>query len=100
MSLWLRTEGRTCVAVAVCDRCKMKRYADFLVPDPNAPGLRVCGDTCVDVLDPWRLAPRTTEDITVKGVRPEVALINSGMGDPHVAIPGRFIPGQAYPSTL
>ena len=76
MSLWLRTEGRTCVAVAICDRCKMKRYSDFLVPDPNTPGLRVCGDTCVDVLDPWRLAPRTTEDITVKGVRPEVALTN------------------------
>ena len=77
MGLWLHTEGDTVVAVAVCDRCKMKRHSTFLVPDPNTPGLRVCKDTCVDVYDPWRLAPRTTEDITVKGVRPEVAILNS-----------------------
>jgi hypothetical protein len=57
----------------------MKRAATFLVPDPNTPGLQVCGDTCVDIYDPWRLAPRTTEDITVKGVRPEVSVANNNV---------------------
>lgn len=75
--LYLNTLGDTCVAVAVCDRCKMKRPSTFLVPDPNMPGLRVCLDTCVDVYDPWRLAPRTTEDITVRNIRPEVPITNT-----------------------
>jgi len=74
MPLYLNTRGRNVVAVKVCDRCKMKRFADFLVSDPNAPGLQVCRDTCMDVLDPWRKAPRMTEDITVRGVRPEVSV--------------------------
>jgi len=80
MPLYLHTRGKAVAAVKICDRCKMKRYAEFLVPDPNAPGLQVCKDTCVDVLDPWRLAPRATEDITVRGVRPEVE-ISDGTGD-------------------
>jgi hypothetical protein len=74
MPLYLNTSGNSVVAVAVCDRCKMKRAVTFLVPDPNSPGLQVCQDTCVDLLDPWRLAPRMTEDITVRGVRPEVEI--------------------------
>jgi hypothetical protein len=88
MGLWLHTEGDTVVAVAICDRCKMKRHSTFLVPDPNTPGLRVCQDTCVDVYDPWRLAPRTTEDITVKGVRLTMALQVQERSSPN----GREIP--------
>ena len=95
MGLWLHTEGDTVVAVAICDRCKMKRHSTFLVPDPNTPGLRVCQDTCVDVYDPWRLAPRTTEDITVKGVRPEVPLVNSLVYTMnYTPLAGSYTPGE------
>lgn len=95
MPLYLNTDGRTTAAIGLCDRCKMKRYSDFLVPDPNSPGLRVCMDTCVDVLDPWRLPPRSTEDITVKGVRPEVPLTNpTTYTFTYTALSGTFAPGE------
>jgi hypothetical protein len=62
-------------AIAVCDRCKLKYlYAD-LNPDGNSPGLRVC-DKCWDTKDPWRLAPRPTEDISLRFARPDVDISN------------------------
>ena len=65
MSLFLNTLGGTNVGIGICDRCKMKRPLVRLVPDGNSPGLRVCEDKpgCRDVLDPWRLPARRTEDI-------------------------------------
>ena len=76
MPLYLNTLGRQTVAIGVCDRCKMKRPLDFLVSDPNAPGLRVCQDTCVDQFDPWRLPARSTENVTVHYPRPEEPIPN------------------------
>lgn len=75
MSLWLDTRGKWSVAIAICDRCKMKRSITHLVSDPNAPGLRVCMDTCVDVLDPYRLPARQPENITLNYPRPDVPLV-------------------------
>lgn len=61
------------VAKAVCDRCKMRKNYDELRADGNSPGLRVCSE-CWDPIDPWRLAPRPTEDITLQYPRPETKL--------------------------
>jgi hypothetical protein len=69
MSLYLKPKGSK-VAIAICGRCKMKRYHDDLVSDPNIPGLMVCED-CADVRDPYRRPPRKPEDINLRTPRPE-----------------------------
>lgn len=45
----------------------------MLHPDPNAPGLRVCRDD-LDLLDPWRLPARPSENISLPFARPDVPL--------------------------
>lgn len=80
MSLYLDTRGMTIVAIGICDRCKMKRSLTQLVSDPNAPGLRVCQDRCVDLFDPWRLPARATENITLRYPRPDVPLTVDDVG--------------------
>jgi hypothetical protein len=74
MPKFLNTEGLTSVAIAVCDRCKMKRAFVQLGPDPNFPGLRVCDQGCADQLDPYRLAARQTERINLRFPRPDVSV--------------------------
>lgn len=66
MSLYLspRSVGGT-VAIAVCERCGMKKYRGELEKDPNN-GLSVCS-ACKDDFDPWRKPARPTENIAVKG---------------------------------
>jgi hypothetical protein len=74
MPIFLDTRGLTSVAIAVCDRCKMKRAFVQLGPDPNFPGLRVCDQGCADQLDPYRLAARQTERINLRFPRPDVSV--------------------------
>jgi hypothetical protein len=74
MPIFLNTEGLTSLAIAVCDRCKMKRAFVQLGPDPNFPGLRVCDQGCMDTLDPYRLAARQTERINLRFPRPDVSV--------------------------
>lgn len=78
MPLYLDTSGNASAAIAVCDRCHMKRPLTALVSDPNAPGLRVCADygpgSCVDQYDPWRLPARRPENITLRYPRPDEPL--------------------------
>jgi len=74
MPIFLDTEGLTSLAIAVCDRCKMKKAYVDLRPDGNSPGLRVCGDGCWDTLDPYRLAARKTERINLRFARPDVSV--------------------------
>ena len=71
MPIFLDTTGLTSLAIAVCDRCKMKKPYVDLRPDGNSPGLRVCGDGCWDTLDPYRLAARKTERINLRFARPD-----------------------------
>lgn len=73
MSLYLNTRGYASVAIAVCDRCKMKRPLSTLVADGNTPGLRVCPG-CSDNFDPWRLPARVSENISLQYPRPDVPL--------------------------
>lgn len=74
MPVWLDTRGLSSLAIAVCDRCKMKRAFVSLGPDPNFPGLRVCDQGCRDNLDPYRLPARQTERINLRFPRPDVSV--------------------------
>lgn len=78
MTAYLRTRGKSNLAIAICDRCKMKRSITELVADPNSPGLRVCEDGCVDKFDPWRLPARKTEDVALQYPRPDEPLTTEG----------------------
>jgi hypothetical protein len=53
-------------------RCHTKNYLADLKRDPNSPGLLVCSECC-DVLDPYRLPQRQTEDISLKRISPDTA---------------------------
>lgn len=85
MPRFLDTTGLASVAIAVCDRCKMKVPFVSLVSDPNFPGLRVCAERgCRDQFDPYRLPARQTERINLRFPRPDVALNDlSGPGIPY-----------------
>jgi hypothetical protein len=75
MPVFLDTRGLTSLAIAVCDRCKMKVPFVTLVSDSNFPGLRVCADRgCKDDLDPYRLPARKTERINLRFPRPDVSV--------------------------
>jgi hypothetical protein len=71
MPTFLDTRGLTSVAIAICDRCKMKRPLVNLSSDPNFPGLRVCDLGCKDQYDPYRLPARKTERINLRFPRPD-----------------------------
>jgi hypothetical protein len=74
MPRFLDTEGYSDIAIAVCDRCKMKRPHAVIRSDPNFPGLQVCNEGCVDEFDPYRLPARKTERITIRFPRPDVSV--------------------------
>jgi hypothetical protein len=92
MPLYLDTTGNSSVAVAICGRCSIKFPIGELTEDPNAPGLLVCGRPgqmtgkgtwtggygCADMIDPYRLPPRETEDITIRMPRPDTPLPQPG----------------------
>lgn len=49
----------------------MKRpYADMRA-DGNIPAIKVCSAECSDEFDPYRLAPRPTERISLRFPRPD-----------------------------
>jgi hypothetical protein len=70
MPIWLDTRGKTTLGIGQCDRCWKKRSLEDLVPDNNAPGMRVCKNRCCDVFDPYRLPPRQPDDLTLPFYRP------------------------------
>jgi hypothetical protein len=71
MPRFIDTRGYSTIAIAVCDRCKMKRPLAVLEADPNFPGLRVCDQGCKDQFDPYRLPARKTERIALRFPRPD-----------------------------
>lgn len=74
MPLFLDTRGYSSIAIAICDRCKMKRPYSVMTNDPNFPGLRVCDQGCADQKDPYRLPARQTEKIALRFARPDVSV--------------------------
>lgn len=87
MPIFLDTIGLSSIAIAVCDRCKMKRPYSDLQPDTNFPGLRVCSEGCCDEKDPYRLPARETEKINLRFPRPDVSVADvEGPGIPYGGI--------------
>jgi hypothetical protein len=74
MPMFLDTEGYSDIAIAICDRCRMKRPHATLGPDINFPGLMVCEEGCRDEKDPYRLPARQTERINLRFPRPDVSV--------------------------
>ena len=72
--MFLDTEGYSDIAIAICDRCRMKRPHATLGPDVNFPGLMVCEENCRDEKDPYRLPARQTERINLRFPRPDVSV--------------------------
>ena len=100
MPLYLNTLGRGRVAVAICARCSRKMSIEELSSDPNAPGLQVC-DGCKDDLDPWRLPPRMTEDISLRNPRPDLPLqVDLVFSIQITMLSGAFIIGETFVGRL
>ncbi len=74
MPMFLDTIGNADIAIFICGRCKMKRAHSTAMSDPNFPGLRVCSEGCADQMDPYRLAARQTERITIRFPRPDLSI--------------------------
>ncbi|MBS2011032.1 MAG: hypothetical protein JST01_28530 [Cyanobacteria bacterium SZAS TMP-1] len=83
MALYLDTSGNSTLAIGLCARCGLKFAMSDLRPDVNYPGLLVC-EKDADEYDPYRLAPRSPEDISIKFPRPDVPLTSDPVapGDP------------------
>jgi hypothetical protein len=73
MPLYLNPKGRATYGIGICARCSRKMFLEDLSPDPNSPGLMVC-EKDKDVLDPYRLPARQTEQITLPFNRPDLRL--------------------------
>ena len=97
MAIFLDTEGYSDIAIAICDRCKLKRPHAVMRNDPNFPGLKVCQEGCADEKDPYRLPARKTEKITLQYPRPDQPLNDlttpsypyGGLVDGYIPDPGR-----------
>jgi hypothetical protein len=81
MPIYLDTRGKSPLAVAICARCSIKFPRTELQYDPNFPGLLVCKDD-LDVLDPWRLPARPSDQIVFDGPRPDVDLAGGALNGP------------------
>lgn len=77
MSLYERTLGKSILSPAICDRCRLRGAAADMIPDPDKNGLFV-HKHCADKLDPWKLPPRQSENITIPRPRPDRPLVNPG----------------------
>lgn len=73
MSLFLDPSGQPTYGIALCARCSRKMLLSELQPDPNYPGLMVC-EADRDQYDPYRLAPRGPDQITLPFNRPDLPL--------------------------
>jgi len=73
MPIFIDPTGQPTFGIGICARCSQKFPLADLMPDPNSPGLMVC-EADLDVLDPYRLPARQTEDITLPFVRPDTPL--------------------------
>ena len=76
MPIFLDPRGKATYGIALCARCSRKMFIEDLYPDPNAPGLMVCVED-LDVLDPYRLPARQTEQINLPIYRPDLDLTDN-----------------------
>jgi len=95
MPVFLDPTGNTTYGIGICQRCSRKFFLHDLHSDPNTPGLKVCIDD-LDDYDPYRLAPRQADRITLPFYRPDEAL-TAGGPNPNVNFLGgiREAPGSS-----
>jgi hypothetical protein len=86
MSLFLDPTGNATFGIALCGRCSRKLFLSQLFSDPNSPGLMVCKED-LDVLDPYRLPARITENINLPFVRPDTSITLGPTDSPAVTGP-------------
>lgn len=79
MPIFLDTRGRSTLGIALCARCSRKFPLEELQQDPNYPNLMVCKED-TDQYDPYRLAPRPEDQITLPFVRPDVSISTDPSG--------------------
>ena len=73
MSLYIDPTGEPTYGIGICARCSRKMPLAQLSPDPNYPNLMVCRED-LDQYDPYRLAPRPSDQIVLPFIRPDVPL--------------------------
>ncbi len=82
MPIFLDPTGQPNYGLGICARCQKKMFLIDLYSDPNTPGLKVCIDD-LDDYDPYRLAPRQADRITLPFYRVDQDLTTGG-SDPNV----------------
>ena len=93
MPLFLDPTGKSNYGLGICARCQRKMFLEDLHSDPNTPGLKVCIDD-LDDYDPYRLAPRQADRITLPFYRPDQDLGNELNGNPtSILLFARFTSG-------
>lgn len=73
MSIYIDPTGEPTYGLGLCARCSRKFRLAELQPDPNYPALMVCREDSDDY-DPYRLAARPEDQITLPFVRPDLPL--------------------------
>lgn len=73
MGRFLDTRGEQVLSPYICDRCRMIKAFSEMQEDEDRQGLWVCKG-CSDQLDPWKLPPRESEDVTIPHPRPDTEL--------------------------
>lgn len=73
MSRFLDPTGQPTFGIGICGRCSRKMLLAELMSDPNSPGLMVCRAD-LDDYDPYRLAPRAEDQITLPFNRPDTPI--------------------------
>lgn len=79
MSLYLDPSGQSTYGIALCARCSRKLPLSALSPDPNYPNLMVC-QSDKDDYDPYRLAPRSPDQIVLPFNRPDLPVNTNPAG--------------------
>jgi hypothetical protein len=79
MALFLDPTGKSTYGIGICARCSRKMFLQELLPDPNYPALMVCKDDRDDY-DPYKLAPRQPDKITLPFYRPDTSLATNPAG--------------------
>ena len=77
MAVFLDPTGKSNYGIGICARCSCKFFLEDLYSDPNTPGLKVCIND-LDDYDPYRLAPRQADRITLPFYRPDQDLTAGG----------------------
>lgn len=70
MGKFLDTRGESVLSPYICDRCHLRGKFSEMRSDDDNPALWVHRE-CSDQLDPWKLPPRQSEDVSIPHPRPD-----------------------------